>query len=147
MTTPRRVSLLRALRLTWKRSDLGKGLEPDESYWVQNEPLVRGRADVDPERDLPPDLVVEVDVSTRSLNRLAIYAAFGVPEVWRHDGEGVRVHVLGEDRSYRECEHGVAFPWLAATDLTSWLEQASRTDLTTWIRGFRGWVRTVLPTS
>src|SRR5439155_14822362 len=64
---------------TLDRRDLDKGLEPDQGYYIENEALVRDREDIDLNQDPPPDLVVEVDISRSSLNRLSIYAAMGVP--------------------------------------------------------------------
>ena len=72
---------------TWKRQDLGEGLEADECYYIQNEPAVHGRTDIDLERDPPPDLAVEIDITHVPLDRPSVYAALGVGELWRYDGE------------------------------------------------------------
>src|SRR5450759_997473 len=85
---------------TWKRSDLAKGLEGDECYYIQHEQQVRGRDDLDLRRDPPPDLVVEVDITHHAMERLGIYAAMGVPEVWRFDGEKIEFLAL-EGGEYR----------------------------------------------
>ena len=76
--------------MTFKRRKRRRGLEPDECYWIQSEPMVRGKDKIDLRRDPPPDLVIEVDWTHSSLDRLAIFAALLVPEVWRFDGQILR---------------------------------------------------------
>jgi Uma2 family endonuclease len=68
---------------TCAREDLAKGLEPDQCYYIQHEAEVRGVAQINLADCPPPDLAVEIDITSSSLNRLSIYAALGVPEVWR----------------------------------------------------------------
>ena len=59
-----------------------RGLEPDQSYYITNESLVRGCDDLDLEHDPPPDLAIEVEISRSALDKLAIYGDLGVSEVW-----------------------------------------------------------------
>src|SRR3954466_9308750 len=66
---------------TLDRGDLERGLEPDECFYLQNEPLVREKEELDLSTDPPPDLAIEIDVSRDSRRRLRIYAEIGVPEV------------------------------------------------------------------
>jgi Uma2 family endonuclease len=125
---------------TWRREDLEKGLEADECYWVANEPRVR-RRDVDLRHDPPPDLVLEVDVHAGCLDRLQIYAALGVPEIWRwKDGE-ITIHLLGSDGSYRVAERSVSFPALPVAELAKWVDRHGELDQTALMRAFRAWVR------
>jgi Uma2 family endonuclease len=72
---------------TWTREDLRKGLEADGCYYIQNELAVRGKDAIDLTIDPPPDLAIEVDSTSSSMNRMGIYAALGVPEVWRFERE------------------------------------------------------------
>ena len=73
---------------TWSREDLQKGLEPDECYYIQNEAVVRGKETITLSVDPPPDLAIEVDSTSSSLDRMGIYAALGMcgggylPESW-----------------------------------------------------------------
>ncbi len=70
---------------TFRREDLERGFEPDGSFcFSQNAERVRGKYNIDLSVDPPPDLVVEVDVTSYSLDKLPIYARVGVPEVWRY---------------------------------------------------------------
>ena len=72
---------------TLRRQLHQRGIEADECYWIANEPRMRGRRTLNLQRDPPPDLAVEVDVTNSSLNRLDIYATLGVPEIWRLEAD------------------------------------------------------------
>jgi len=90
--------------------------------------------------DPPPDLGVEIEISRSTLNRMAIYAALRVPEVWRWDGESLSVHLLTARGTYRQSERSKAFPFLPLSEFAEFLK---RTDLseTQLVRKFRMWVR------
>lgn len=128
------------LKLELKR----RGLEADESYYVANEPKVRGRDDSTLQRDPPPDLAVEVEISRPWIDKAPIYADLGVPEVWHYDGERLRVELLQEDGTYAQSPNSAAFPFLPVGKLEEFLERRAETDETTWIRRFRAWVREVI---
>lgn len=70
--------------MTCKREDLVRGAEPDSAFYIQNEALVREKEEIDLTQDPPPDLMLEVDFSSLSLDKLPIYVALGIPEVWRY---------------------------------------------------------------
>jgi Uma2 family endonuclease len=126
---------------TFKREAKKRGLEADESYWIQNEPLMRGKKDFDSASDPPPDLAIEVDITSSSLDRLAIYAALGVPEVWRFDGEALRVHLLKENGAYELCDHSPTFPYLPLAEVVRFLRESDTQDETSLMRAFCAWVR------
>jgi len=67
--------------ITWKRRDLLSRIEPDQCFYFQNEPAIRGKLDLDLAHDAPPNLALETDITSKSLNRMPIYARLGVPEV------------------------------------------------------------------
>jgi len=67
--------------MTCDREDLARGLEPDQCYYIQNEAMIWGKDKIDLTSDPPPDLAIEIDITSSSLNRFAIYAQLGVPEV------------------------------------------------------------------
>lgn len=125
---------------TWSREDLQKGLEADECYYIQNEQAVRGKAEIDLTTDPPPDLAIEVDFTSSSMNRLEIYAAIGVPEVWRFDGETLTIYCLVEGE-YRSQEASEVLPLLQQGDILRFLQASQAMGETTWIREFRKWVR------
>jgi Uma2 family endonuclease len=118
-----------------------KGAEPDEGYLLANASAIRGRREYDYRTDPPPDLLIEIDITSPSLNRLPVYAALGVPEVWIYDGEHLQVGLRRDDDTYAASETSRAFPGLPMKDFAAWIEQAYVTDETDWIRSFRQWVR------
>lgn len=88
---------------TFQRGDLERGFEPDECYYIQNADVMRGKNDVNLAFDPPPDLTIQVDVKHSSLNRMSIFAAIGIPEVWRYDGEKLTIYQL-KNSAYRISE-------------------------------------------
>ncbi len=131
---------------TFQREDLARGMEPDECYYIANEPLVRGREDIDTTRDPPPDLGIEIDVTRSSERRVGIYAALRVPEIWRYDGESLRVYHLREDGQYELKQQSLNFPFLPNDEFATFLKAASEIDDTTRMHSFVDWVRSrVLP--
>jgi Uma2 family endonuclease len=96
------------------KSNLNKqAVEPDSCYYIDNEPRVRHKQDIDLSIDPPPDLVLEIDITSGSLNKLPIYATIKVPEVWRFDGKKLMVFVLNEEtNSYQELAKSRFFSWL-----------------------------------
>lgn len=107
---------------TWRRPDAGKGLEADQCYYIQNEAVVRERAVLDLDVDPPPDLAIEVDITSSSLDRMEIYAGLRVPEVWRYDGQKVTMWQLQPDNQYQLCETSLSFPGLRPADVERFLE-------------------------
>lgn len=135
--------------MTFKREDLARGFEPDVSFCIQNEPRVRGVKQIDPLTDPPPDLVIEIDVSRQSLNKLPIYAAFGVPEVWRVWDGVVTVYSLRVDRAegYYEAASSLALPPLDGEILTQFLAGRAEMGSVTWLRAVRAWAAGKDPSS
>ncbi len=128
--------------MTCDREDLDRGLEPDECFYITNEPAVRGRDELDLTVDPPPDLMIEIDLSPPGRNRPAIYAALGVPEVWRYDGATLRAATLS-DRRYAPADESRCLPPLRPADLGPFLARRSETDEVTLMREFRAWARTL----
>lgn len=126
--------------LTCKRQDLARGLEPDQCYYIQNEPAVRGKDEIDFNQDPPPDLAIEIDMTSSSIDRMEIYAALGVPELWRYDGSCLIIYQL-EDKNYRECDRSPAFPQITPAEILRFLEMSKTMGETSLLRSFRQWVK------
>ncbi len=124
---------------TWTREDLQKGLEPDQCYYIQNELAVRGKNVIDLTIDPPPDLAIEVDSTSSSMNRMGIYAALGVPEVWRFDLEILTILSL-VNGDYQSREMSLMLPMFNAAVLRSFLELSLTMGETSLIRHVRQWV-------
>lgn len=127
--------------LTLKRKDVGQGTEPDESYYIANAALVRGRKRLRLPQDPPPDLVVEIEITRSAIDRLELHAKLGTPEVWRHNGKKLSVHVLGEDGAYRPSRRSLAFPRLPLPELARFLERRRSRTGPRIVKSFRSWVR------
>lgn len=127
--------------MTFKRKKRQRGLEPDDCFWIQNEPAVRGKDKIDLRTDPPPDLVLEIEWTRSALNRLSIYAVLRVPEVWQYDGERLRVQLLGADGRYADSAQSGAFPFLPMNELERFLGIRATLGETDLIRQFRAWVR------
>ncbi|MGH9204790.1 MAG: Uma2 family endonuclease, partial [Vicinamibacterales bacterium] len=119
---------------------LRRGFEPDSCFYIQNEPVVRGKNRLDLAVDPPPDLGIEIEITSGAIRELHVYAAMGVPEVWRYDGDRLRMFEL-EGGTYSERSHSRAFPHLTAEAMTDWLARGSHVARTTLLRDFRAWVR------
>src|SRR5205823_2121961 len=109
---------------TLRRRLRQRGIEADECFWIANAHRMAGRRRLNLRTDPPPDLAIEVDVSHSSLDRLAIYAVLGVPEVWRLDGDTLTFYVLGPKRSYTSAPVSQSFPLATPADLLTALQQA-----------------------
>lgn len=129
--------------MTHQRDDLEKGLEPDQCYYHRNLRAVLRKKWLDLSRDPPPDLALEIDITSSSLNRMAIYAALGIAEGWRFDGETLIFHVL-DDGDYRPSEQSPTFPGFHAAELIPFLALGQRLDDAAFRRRFRTWVRETL---
>ncbi len=125
---------------SFRRRALGKGFEAHASFYIQNDRFVRDLADIDPTVDPPPALVIEIDVCHPSLDKLPIYAALGVPDVWQRTVDRFAILVLETDR-YREVPTGVALPPLTSEALTRLLVENRAPRWPARVRMVRTWVR------
>jgi Uma2 family endonuclease len=124
---------------TCDREDLARGLEPDQCYYIQNEQAVWDKEQIDLLVDPPPDLAIEIDITSSSINRLNIYADLGVPEVWRYDGKSLTLYHLVHQQ-YQPHSHSIAFPILAASEIERFLDLKKTTKENALIRMFRDWI-------
>jgi Uma2 family endonuclease len=113
-----RINILSFGSATMKRKP--KGNEPDACFYVQTADAIGNRVDIDFAIDPPPDIAVEVDIHHDSQDKFSIYAAFGVPEIWRFDGQALTIYLLEQDR-YHEAETSAALPMLTSEILTQFL--------------------------
>jgi Uma2 family endonuclease len=125
---------------TFKREDMQKGFEPDACFYIQSLNLIRGKDEIDLYEDPPPDLVIEIDITSPSLPRFPIFAALGVPEVWRYQNEQVQFFRL-ENGEYVEVVNSIAFPIINSTTATEFLNESLTMESVEWLRGVRNWVR------
>jgi Uma2 family endonuclease len=125
--------------VTCKRRDLRKGLEPDECYYVTTPRPPRG--DFDLKRYPPPDLAVEVEISRGVIPKQPIYAALGVPEIWRFDGQRIIVLRRQADGQYQTFTDSGVFPNLPIAEFNRFLALALSDENHPTARAFRDWLR------
>jgi Uma2 family endonuclease len=136
------LSLKHGGAVTLRRRKKKRGIEADECFWIANAHRMAGRRRLDLRKDPPPDLAIETDVTHSSLNRLSIYAALRVPEVWRLEGDQLTFHVLGPDGKYALAPVSRSFPLVTPADLLGFIQQARQAgDQNPIMLQFRAWVR------
>jgi Uma2 family endonuclease len=128
---------------TFSREDLARGFEPDSSFYIQNEAKVRGKENIDLSTDPPPDLIVEIDITSGSLNKLPIYAQLGVAEVWRHDGQKLTIYKLVDDQ-FTETDNSLSFPMVDSTSISDLIEQSKSLKRSAFKDACRKWIQSKL---
>lgn len=136
------VEIMELGSLLLEREDLTRAIEPDSCFYIQNELLVRSKNIQLPD-DPPPDLAVESDYTSSSLNKFTIYAALGVPELWRYRNQNLTVYQLIEGQ-YQEVAQSLAFPFLPITELPGFIEQSRTIGQRSAVRLFRQRIRELL---
>ncbi len=129
---------------TFKRRNKKRGLEPDRCFYLASLELLRGQ-DLKTLKTLPPpDLVIEIEVTSPLLDKLEIYAGLGVPEIWRHNADGLTILCLGPDGHYLPSSQSRAFPFLPIDGFRRQLAAYDPDAETTWTRAYWTWVREVV---
>ncbi len=124
---------------TYKNKQMSGGLEADQCFYIQNETAIRGKKRIDLSIDPPPDLALEIDITSRT--RLNNYEALGVPELWRYDGQSLEINVL-ENGKYIKSNISRSFPDFPLIDIIHrYVEQSKIAGRNATIKAFRNWVR------
>lgn len=135
-TEVRGIEIQSVASTTFKRADLSKGFEADESYYIKHADQIRVKEEVDLAVDPPPDLVIEVEITRSAIQKMKLFAAMGVPEVWRHDGERLTFACL-ENGEYRDIIESNAMPGFTVQMAEPVLAQRLTVGETTLIANFR----------
>lgn len=126
---------------TCKRKNLKQGVEPDSGFYIANEPLMRAKQTLDLTKDPPPDLVIEIDYTSSSIDRLSIYQALGVNEVWRYDEPIMSIYQL-QGNQYILCTDSPTFRNLPlTTEIPRFLAASLNIGEIRMIREFRAWIK------
>jgi Uma2 family endonuclease len=134
------LNLRRAGSVTLRQQPKQAGAEPDSSFYIQSEPLVRHLNELDLRRDPPPDLVVEVDITNPSEGRFPIYARLGIPELWQFDGQTIQYYEL-RDGEYVATQISPAFPMLPADVILQSLQKRLNIGETQAVLEFKTWIQ------
>jgi Uma2 family endonuclease len=124
---------------TFKRKDMAHGIEPDNCFYIQNHALMVGRTRIDLTIDPPPDLAIEIDVTSKT--QLSAYETLKVPELWCYVDRKLQINVL-RDNQYIQVEASPIFPNLPAiAGITKFVEMSRTAGTSPALRAFRQWVR------
>lgn len=134
------IEILSVASVTVKRSDLEKAFEADESYYVANIDKVLAKEELDFEVDPAPDLVIEVELTSSAIDKMELFAAMQVGEVWRHDGASVQFYRLVNGQ-YELIPSSIELPGLDSARINRFLNQRLQVGETTLIRAFRSEVQ------
>ncbi len=124
---------------TFKRPQLS-GAEPDECFYIDNIDAVWGKKRLDLTEDPAPDLVLEIDVTSSSQNRLQVYADLGIAEVWIYDGKSLAIHQL-ENGIYIVAQTSQFFLNIPIPEIAGFLQQAETIEYLELVKAFRQWVQ------
>ena len=124
---------------TFKRQDMNSGIEPDDSFYIQNHLQMIGKEKIDLNIDPPPDLVIEIDVTSKT--QLDAYLALAVPEVWRYEDDKLQINIW-QDGKYIESEVSPNFPNLPIAEIIpQFVEESRILGRSPTLRKFRQWVK------
>lgn len=124
---------------TFKNEEMRQAVEADDCFYIQNEAVIRGKKRIDLSVDPPPDLAIEIDITSRT--KFNNYEALGVPELWRYDGRKLQINVL-RDGKYVESKISYNFPNFPLGEVIhQFVEQSKTVGRNTTMKAFRNWVR------
>lgn len=124
---------------TFKRQDMMAGIEPDDCFYIQNSARMIGRESLDLTVDPPPDLAIEIDVTSKT--QLSAYEVLSVPEIWRYENRRLQVYVL-QSGKYIESAISPTFPNFPVIEgISQFLEMGRHSGTSQALRAFRRWVR------
>lgn len=127
---------------TYTKDDIKKGFEPDSCFYFENEAKIRGVKRLDMNIHPAPDLIVKVYITSLSTFRQNIFAAFGVPEIWRFDGERIEILKL-ENGKYVLIENSLSLPKVTPEILTVFIEKSQTVSRLEWINEVRAWAQSI----
>ncbi len=127
---------------TFRSSKLHQGLEPDKCFYLHNLDTIRSKKRLDLAIDPPPDLAIEIEVSSSLIPRIPIYASLGIPELWRYDGEKLTIETLHSAGHYTAAKRSSAFPGITATKLMEWIELGKTQGHSPMLHAVEQWCKT-----
>ncbi len=129
---------------TLRRRRKNGGVEGNETYYLTHEPQIRGKREISLQHDPPPDLAIEVVHTHPADDAIEVYRRLGVPEVWVWATPTLRILALDANKQYQSVESSVAFPFLAASEVSDWISRPINGPESSWSRDFHRWVQDML---
>lgn len=128
---------------TFQNEQMAQAVEPDECFYIQHEAQVRGKKRLDLTQDPPPDLAIEIDITSRT--RFDNYEKLGVPELWRYDGDSLEINCLPAYR-YVASETSALFPQFPLLEvIPRYVKESQMSGRNATMKAFREWVRMLVP--
>jgi Uma2 family endonuclease len=127
---------------TFTRKKIGRGFEPHTCFYIQSLHKIKDKSNIGIENEIPPDLIIEINLTNLTPPRMPVFAAFGVKEVWRFSDDEVRFYVL-ENKVYIETETSFSIPILSSNKATELLLEARKTGNLAWVKLIKNWVNEV----
>ena len=124
---------------TFKLGSMKNGVEPDCCYYIQNVEKVKGVGKINLEKHPAPDLIVEFDITSPSINRFPIYAKFGVNEIWQYQKDEVKIFTLSGNK-YFETSKSQAFPTVTGAILSKFIAESQTEKRSLWVKNVRNWI-------
>jgi Uma2 family endonuclease len=125
---------------TFKSETMKRAIEADDCFYIENEVAIRGKKRIDLTVDPPPDLALEIDISSRT--RFDNYEVLGVKELWRFNGTQLEINVL-QSGQYVRMHESPHFPGFSLSEVIPQnLEQSKIEGRNKIVKAFRAWVRT-----
>jgi Uma2 family endonuclease len=125
---------------TFRREDLERGFEPDSCFYIKNLDQIEGKIQIDLAVDPPPDLVIEIDITSPSIDKFPIFAQADVPEIWHYDGRELVIYELLE-RGYKKRNQSLAFTEINSVTISSFIRDSQKMRRTAWLHKLREWIR------
>jgi len=126
---------------TFKNQFMAQGIEPDQCFYIKNEAVIRGKKRLDLTIDPPPDLALEIDITSRT--HLNIYQGLKVPELWRFENGILQINIL-QDGVYVQSKSSLNFPNLSLIEvIPQYLEKSRTIGRNATLKAFRNWVNSL----
>lgn len=123
---------------TFKSEAMQRGIEADDCFYIENEAAIRGKKRIDLNIDPPPDIALEIDLTSRT--RFDNYEVLDVGELWRFNGRELEINVL-QSGKYIEVKESPHFPGFPLNEvIPQYLERSKSEGRNKVMKAFRGWV-------
>lgn len=125
---------------TFENEQMLAAVEPDDCFYIQNEAVIRGKKRLDLTVDPPPDLAIEIDITSKT--KLASYQNLRVSELWRYNGQKLEINLLQAGK-YIQSNQSLIFPNLPITEaIPEYLERSKVIGRNATMKLFRAWLKT-----
>lgn len=124
---------------TFKRKDMSAGIEPDDCFYIQNHQQMIGKDRIDLNVDPPPDLVIEIDVTSKT--QISAYEALKVPEIWRYERNQLEISILQGQQYVQSLTSPTFGDFPIIKGITQFAEMSRIKGTSSTLKSFRKWVR------